>query len=897
MPPAAPSIAVSGKPTFYVVMGTLHVLRDENLAVKKRGLLAYARNVREEYSECRQSWAAQDLEDERLFHLYQEWDSKDHFRAACKIEPRRIVRGTPGYDLSHDEGIMLTYLTCTQFPLPDTEVPKSPMTRWAYMDSMLDLTKREGGQPAGELFLLSLRGKGGKPDEHAIFNNTADKQFLAKMRFPGQDMVGAQDPRIVRRVKFDRGPGRAPDVAFEVSVLPGHTVPFVRGKFTGQFGFSYKFGPPVDPEFLDGVALKMQERVNKDVDTFKTFLRQHLKATPELMPPPPGQAECARDLHLYQSDRFIAAAARLCVQHHHKFVDLQWWPCQERISRTSAVPPEPRAPVRGWLRPEDWLPDPKDDYDLIINQAEPNDIDQGQLGDCWFMASIAACAESCVVDQLVLPMFMDVKRRNSPDDEVRQQYLTQCEQERHAGLFRILLAKQGVWKWHVVDTFLPVTPVRSPEGPCFAHNKEEPREMWVSMLEKCYAKICGSYQSISGGDPAVALSDLTGFPCRTFEWEEPAFSRFLSHDHKARMLWVTTPGQDTSSYMGGSQNRDAVEFADMYDSIGLVAGHAYTVVHVVEWPDGDDPDDKRPKTKLMNIRNPWGNDKEWNGRWSDRDSAWDEYPDVAKACAAVAELTVEQWNLRRLSEDANDGAFWMEWVDVMRYFNGGGVCLRCDPSWQDLRFRTKFTQGLPEHIIRIQPTVDCEAFLFGQQVDRRGRLDKYRDLCALRLDVITPKKRTDDPKQQNYELLATSNPKGGSEKGAGKFVFSHQVVAHGIGESVVDVVKLRKGRVYYMIMRQYTNEVRESLLDRDCITLVIQSSRQAGESLRGVTPLIVSESMKEAFKYQGYHGLDVRSAKADSEVFCQLNKEQVWPRDEFQPLPVCHEVTSVSQLS
>lgn len=48
------------------------------------------------------------------------------------------------------------------------------------------------------------------------------------------------------------------------------------------------------------------------------------------------------------------------------------------------------------------------------------------------------------------------------------------------------------------------------------------------------------------------------------------------------------------------------------DANGLVAGHAYTVTDAVKIRY------KMGTEKLLRIRNPWGNETEWKGSWSDK---------------------------------------------------------------------------------------------------------------------------------------------------------------------------------------------------------------------------------------------------------------------------------------
>jgi len=61
----------------------------------------------------------------------------------------------------------------------------------------------------------------------------------------------------------------------------------------------------------------------------------------------------------------------------------------------------------------------------------------------------------------------------------------------------------------------------------------------------------------------------------------------------------------------------------------------------------------RPGLRLVKLRNPWGNEKEWNGAWSDGSSEWTSYPMVAQVVDYKASA---------------DGIFWMAFDDFARIF-------------------------------------------------------------------------------------------------------------------------------------------------------------------------------------------------------------------------------------
>jgi hypothetical protein len=58
----------------------------------------------------------------------------------------------------------------------------------------------------------------------------------------------------------------------------------------------------------------------------------------------------------------------------------------------------------------------------------------------------------------------------------------------------------------VVDDWIPC---ESPGKPAFATSRKQ-NELWVSILEKAYAKLHGSYEALEGGLVQDALVDLTG---------------------------------------------------------------------------------------------------------------------------------------------------------------------------------------------------------------------------------------------------------------------------------------------------------------------------------------------------------------------------------------------------
>ena len=270
-----------------------------------------------------------------------------------------------------------------------------------------------------------------------------------------------------------------------------------------------------------------------------------------------------------------------------------------------------------WRRPKHFF---EGEFDVFLEQIEPNDIKQGMLGDCWFMCAIASLAER---PRLVERLFI-------------------TKQANEEGFYQIKFCKGGEWVRLTVDDYFPCFPK---EGPIYS--RSHGNELWVLLLEKAYAKLHGSYTLLRGGWAHEGMMDLTGCPTLNYDFsseevknlvQEGKFWKMLKDfDDRGALISASTEGEDRWTEVGGPKQKG-----------GLVPGHAYTVIKAKS-ANGN---------RLVNIRNPWGS-FEWNGDWSDNSPLWT--PEMVQAIRPVL--------------DDNDGTFWMSFEDFLKYFSGVNICI------------------------------------------------------------------------------------------------------------------------------------------------------------------------------------------------------------------------------
>lgn len=316
-----------------------------------------------------------------------------------------------------------------------------------------------------------------------------------------------------------------------------------------------------------------------------------------------------------------------------KYTDSKFRPAFESIWGFGQDPHIPQSYMQQitWRRPEEVFNGPFTVFDDNIN---PNDIKQGILGDCYFLAAMAAVAEH--------------------QDRIKKLFLSRDVTE--TGCYCVALCLNGVWEEIILDDLIPC----KPGGRDIAFNHTVNNELWAILLEKAWAKVHGGYLNIEGGLIKEALRDLTGAPCITYfsqaENPEIHWKRILDAEQN-HWIMCAASGDIKKS---GNDSRD--------DKTGLSGNHAYSLLAAYEIQGGHGGRRLVPRgegnsnnTRIVKMRNPWGKG-EWTGAWSDDDDArWTQ-------------------EMRQLlgHMDVDDGVFFMPFEDFLRYFHDYQLCMYDD---------------------------------------------------------------------------------------------------------------------------------------------------------------------------------------------------------------------------
>lgn len=276
-----------------------------------------------------------------------------------------------------------------------------------------------------------------------------------------------------------------------------------------------------------------------------------------------------------------------------------------------------------WRRPPEICQNPY----LFVEGVSRFDVVQGRIGNCWM---VAAAANLTLNDELF--------SRVVPAD--------QCFHRDYAGIFHFRIWKANRWIDVVVDDRLPT----SADSLIFMKSRSG-NEFWSALLEKAYAKLHGSYEALSGGSALEAMEDFTGGVSEDIDLKNPPRQLFR----------LMLKAYERSSLMSCSISAGAIP--EEKKASGLVAGHAYSITAVRLLTI------KTVRVPLIRLRNPWGDDTEWRGAWSDRSPEWNN-------------VSAEERKAIGLTFDS-DGEFWMSERDFMKEFDRLEICNLSPDSLDD----------------------------------------------------------------------------------------------------------------------------------------------------------------------------------------------------------------------
>jgi len=277
-------------------------------------------------------------------------------------------------------------------------------------------------------------------------------------------------------------------------------------------------------------------------------------------------------------------------------------------------------------RPKDIF---KGKYYLYKDDICVEDVNQGQLGDCFLMSVLASISQR---PDLIKAIFKTTTV--NPD-----------------GFYELFYWENGKKKIMFVDDHFVTDgeeAYKSVESEEIDGNDNEQgvfpfaqpngQELWVMLIEKAYAKYEGGFSNIIGGVMSTELTWLTGAMSRYMKTSNMNCWAEIINAIKAGFIITSASQAGTGNHFNQSDR-------------GISNGHAYSILDANEYRDGT------KNLRIVKLRNPWGN-TEWTGDYSDNSPKW----------------TPELKKFFKVEESKDNGVFFMTFEDYKTEFANVVIC-------------------------------------------------------------------------------------------------------------------------------------------------------------------------------------------------------------------------------
>ena len=234
---------------------------------------------------------------------------------------------------------------------------------------------------------------------------------------------------------------------------------------------------------------------------------------------------------------------------------------------------------------------------------------------------------------------------------------------------------EGRWQVILVDDKIPVLQGRPMFSRCLH------KHLWVSLLEKAFAKAYGCYEALEGGLSREGLSALTGEPVYSIWLPKSEDEEGVTSDGKK--LWQNLAKFIQAGYLMGASCGRMEDDQQKYKDVGLITQHVYSLMDIEPKAGGN-------STRLVCLRNPHGSSK-WSGKWCDDSALWSS----SRVPPALRN--------KRPNKQGN-GIFWMSFEDFLQYFETTDVC-KLRPDWHETRFTAPFYRTPEKSFLVVMLTV------------------------------------------------------------------------------------------------------------------------------------------------------------------------------------------------
>lgn len=200
--------------------------------------------------------------------------------------------------------------------------------------------------------------------------------------------------------------------------------------------------------------------------------------------------------------------------------------------------------------------------------VDPNDVEQGQMNNCFLVAAMSAVAEQD-------PAAIEGIIRDNGDGT----FTVTLHQYDKGGLFG---TGSG---WEPVEiTVTPDFPGNAAQ--LSGDSADGAQEIWPQLIEKAYAQLEGGYAGfVDGGSPAHALSTLTGHGADSHAPGDLGFEQLSSDFDDGDAITFLAP----ETFEG--------EAAQLAQDHNVVGWHTYSVADTFTDQNG---------VPMVELRNPWG---------------------------------------------------------------------------------------------------------------------------------------------------------------------------------------------------------------------------------------------------------------------------------------------------